>query len=457
MIENSGTYDRCRTASASYKERSKKIHKEIAKASEIRLMKEVDRAKLLVEEPTIDKPRPASFYISKARNRFITKNSPKSSSVSRSTHFGPLLATQIFQKGGTLRPSRGKQRNSISIVSENAKVIPDWLLERQDFQVTAKKLLHGESNIGNICGIAPSARTDEEKSLLFRWVSSTTFFSKVPSRVTKETCEKLTRHVYNPKEMIIKKGDIGDCLYIIYSGSAELFLDFGNSHGILCSKQVIGEHALDTLKPRTGTIIAIDEVIAFRLTKLDYDSILLNVKKMEKYKNSKLLVKIPFFRAWSYLKVQHLSNHLIAKQFNKGDVIHDKGDESDTFYLIKSGQVEIQAYVELQHINRWPTGGHEWKILEINRKYIVPVITLKKGTYFGESSLIEQLPRVCRAICKTDVTCLVLGRDEFFEIFSIKDLEGILENQFVKIPQEAELQKNLIDEIKNTSMTVNFI
>ena len=145
---------------------------------------------------------------------------------------------------------------------------------------------------------------------------------------------------------------------------------------------------------------------------------------------------------------------MIQKMFEPGDIIFDKGEDSDTFYVISSGTVEIQAYVQLQHINRWPTGGKQWKILEINRKYIVPITILKKGQYFGESTLIEQLPRVCRAVCKTKAVCLTINKEEFFDIFSVKDLEVLQNHCYTIMPKESELEKQLVNEMKTKALTV---
>ncbi|OMJ79935.1 hypothetical protein SteCoe_19918 [Stentor coeruleus] len=164
-------------------------------------------------------------------------------------------------------------------------------------------------------------------------------------------------------------------------------------------------------------------------------------------------MSIPFFRNWSYLKVQHLSNYLIKKVYPKGEILYDKGDDSDTFYIIKKGQVDIQAYVEMQHINRWPTGSKQWKILEINKKYIVTIGSLKRGSYFGETTMIEQMPRMYRAICVVDTICLTINKDEFFENFSVKDLETLQEKTYVHMPKEKDLQKKLIQEMDERNST----
>jgi CRP-like cAMP-binding protein len=456
---------RCRTASESTRERSLKIDKEIAQAGKIRLLKEVTRSKILIDDISISHPRPASYYISKAKESFNKRVSNTSSSFyseDRSRVFGPMLSTQIVQTRSSFSSkdsrnfSKSKETKKKPLINEKpfSQMLPEWLVERPDYQLVVRKMTALDLNISEICGMAPAARSDEEKRSLFKWVSNLKFFEKIPSRVVKDTCDKLSRVRFSTNDLMIRKGDIGECMFIVFSGKAEVFLEENVSHGFVGPKQVIGEHALDTLKPRTATVVAVEPVVTFRLTKIDYDTILLNVKKLEKQKSTKLLLSIPYFRYWSYLKVQHLSNFLMKKSFAAGDVIYDKGEESDTFYIIKKGKVDIQAYVDIQHINRWPTGDKKWKIMEVNKKYIISITQLEKGSYFGESTLIEQSPRLYRVVCLNETVCLTINKDEFNDIFSPKDQDFLQEHCFIHVPKEQELQQKLVQEIKNKTLSV---
>jgi Cyclic nucleotide-binding domain. len=58
---------------------------------------------------------------------------------------------------------------------------------------------------------------------------------------------------------------------------------------------VIGETAMDTEKPRIADVIAEESLVLLRLKKIDYKSILANLKRLEKYENSKFLMTIEFF------------------------------------------------------------------------------------------------------------------------------------------------------------------
>ena len=273
---------RARTASEYYKARSYQLQQELAKANRKRLMKEIDRPKILIEEATIDKPRPASYYITQAHKRFVSKSlqisGPKP--YNRAKFFGPLLTTQMFGNAGTFRLSGTNKRSSFDSEQGTSGILPKWLAERQDYQSKIKKILEDESNISNICNIPLSSRTEMERNSLLDWVSTVPIFYDTPARVVKEICEKLNRVAFNDGDLIIREGDLGDSLYIIFSGKAEVFLEEGESLGVFGNKQALGEHVLKESKPKACYAVAIDDVIALRLRKMDYDCAVLNFQRL---------------------------------------------------------------------------------------------------------------------------------------------------------------------------------
>jgi len=79
--------------------------------------------------------------------------------------------------------------------------------------------------------------------------------------------------------------------------------------------------------------------------------------------------------------------------YNPGDVIFEEGVTGDTFYLILKGEVRISKMI--------PGIGEE------------ALAVLKKGTYFGEMSLIDDQPRSAHAIVNKPSEIMVIERDDF--------------------------------------------
>ena len=76
--------------------------------------------------------------------------------------------------------------------------------------------------------------------------------------------------------------------------------------------------------------------------------------------------------------------------FDDGEVVVREGEETREMFIIREGRIEILKQV----------GGHE-----------VRLATLERGSFFGEMSLLEGLPRsaTARAIGKTELVVLRPG------------------------------------------------
>ena len=386
-----------------------------------------------IKDLTIDIPRPASYFITQARARYLNSSKPST----------PI---ELYHPS-TPKPQSSKDERPSTCFT----VLPEWLNERPDFQSLMKHL--------NDSSLSPSdinsgVKSDYEKEILFDWLVTVKFFSKLPRQIVKEVCEKLTKVEFEKGDVIIRKGDTAECMFLVHKGKADVFIDDGIVHAFVLPNDVVGEHALDTQRHRSATVVCTEAMVAMKLTKFDYDCIILNNKKAEKSKTCSLLASIPYFHSWTPLKIQHFSNYLIKKTFADQNIIFDKGDESNTYYIIKSGKVDIQAHVSHQVNYRWPTGVKSWKISEVNRKYLKTVCSLSKGQYFGENDLITRDHRKFRAVSNGKVICLTVDKDEFFEIFSSKDIDNLQKFGFVDIPKDQELEKMLENEIRDKEMNV---
>ncbi len=79
-----------------------------------------------------------------------------------------------------------------------------------------------------------------------------------------------------------------------------------------------------------------------------------------------------------------------VQTFEDGEVVVREGEETREMFIIRSGRIEILKQV----------GGHE-----------VRLAVLERGSFFGEMSLLEGLPRsaTARAIGKTELVVLRPG------------------------------------------------
>ena len=107
-------------------------------------------------------------------------------------------------------------------------------------------------------------------------------------------------------------------------------------------------------------------------------------------------VQVPFFAELSDAKIGEAAQAAELATHNKGDVLIEKGDAGEHFYVVVNGEVRIDIKEE---------GATEKK--------------LGAGHYFGEFSMLAQRPALATCSVLTDkCTLLKLQRDAFLELFA---------------------------------------
>jgi CRP/FNR family cyclic AMP-dependent transcriptional regulator len=94
----------------------------------------------------------------------------------------------------------------------------------------------------------------------------------------------------------------------------------------------------------------------------------------------------------------HLFNIAVAKRFKPGEIIFRRGDEGSFFGAIMSGRVRM-----------------ELPSLESN-PLLVTLVDL--GEIFGETGMLDGLPRSLNAYAETTSTVLVIQRDDFLPVLT---------------------------------------
>ncbi len=105
------------------------------------------------------------------------------------------------------------------------------------------------------------------------------------------------------------------------------------------------------------------------------------------------LLKVPLFAHLDEEEVAKISKITRRKTYPKNSIIVFENDPGDSLYIVDMGQVKVVL-----------TG-------EDGREVILSV--LGDGDFFGEMSLIDDLPRSANVIAMEDSTLIVLYRDDF--------------------------------------------
>ena len=105
------------------------------------------------------------------------------------------------------------------------------------------------------------------------------------------------------------------------------------------------------------------------------------------------LAGLPFLRDVPRRELVQIARHLRPRAASAGQVLVSQGGYADEFFLIRSGTVRVEKLTA--------DGG------------AVLLARLGAGDYFGETALVERVPRTAEVVAETDVRLLVLDAGHF--------------------------------------------
>jgi CRP/FNR family cyclic AMP-dependent transcriptional regulator len=113
---------------------------------------------------------------------------------------------------------------------------------------------------------------------------------------------------------------------------------------------------------------------------------------------TKLLHGVPLFEPLTESEIQEVASTMEIRQFSRGSVILNEGDESSSLYIILSGKVKI--FLLDQH-------GEE-----------IILNFLHQGDYFGEVSLFDNGVRSASVVTLEDSYFGVLKKQDFLRLMA---------------------------------------
>lgn len=139
-------------------------------------------------------------------------------------------------------------------------------LDSERFILIASDALHTESSLAPLVRAIQSHQTTPmlltiEKVIILKTVA---MFAETPDDVLVEVASILAEEVVAPGQTIIKKGDVGNCMYIIHEGKVRVH-DGDVTYAELTDRQPFGDWALLDNDVRSASITAITETVLLRL------------------------------------------------------------------------------------------------------------------------------------------------------------------------------------------------
>ncbi|HUU05501.1 MAG TPA: cyclic nucleotide-binding domain-containing protein [Patescibacteria group bacterium] len=118
-----------------------------------------------------------------------------------------------------------------------------------------------------------------------------------------------------------------------------------------------------------------------------------------------ILKNLALFQELNYNAVKELTYLFSDRIFQSGETIFEENDTGNSLLVIVSGEVRISQRAELS--------GEE------------TLTVLKKGDFFGEMALLDDLPRSATAIAQSDTFMLEINREKFLHFVEKDPASGV--------------------------------
>lgn len=236
--------------------------------------------------------------------------------------------------------------------------------------------------------------TPDQLARLNRSVAKNFLFNNLDEDALHRVLGSLQEKTVPAGHVIIKQGDEGDYFYVVERGEVEYSVD-GKAVGKAGSGASFGELALMYNAPRAATVTATTESVLWALDRMTFRRILLDKTAIKRRMYEDFLKEVPILRSLDTYQLSKLADALSTESFEAGKQIIKQGDIGDKFYIVESGEAVVTK-----------KDGEEDKEEKV-------VQELKKGSYFGEVALLNDLPRQATVTAKTKVSVVCLDKAGF--------------------------------------------
>jgi NTE family protein len=239
------------------------------------------------------------------------------------------------------------------------------------------------------------ARQTLERIPLFSYLSPQELIT-VRRRFTELTVEK--------DDVVCRAGDEGDAFYVVRSGSLEVW---GGEKGrelldTIGPSGFFGEESLILGEPRRATIKAAEQTRLLVLNKDSFERFFLHnpsavgyLDEVRHRRRAAALERISLFNLISPDELASVQKDFVEQTFRKGEAVCRAGEESNTFYIVLSGELDV------------------WSAAEPPTR----LARLVTGDFFGELAVILGEKRSATVMAAQRTQVLGLPKEAFTRLF----------------------------------------
>jgi len=380
----------------------------------------------------------------------------------------------------------------MATVRTSADHVELLILDKKSFLDLDRATLHiisENARYNAACTKEPHQRTRDDLQILQQRTSHLSHLSSLSSEVHLELCRVMRYRKVNEQSMLVRKGQVASCLYVIISGKCNTYANDPRGRNRMASLAVsalteksgagrrrnMTVEQFATMKPtaemRAGDAVGEEELLMenpnwlvtavttesmelMEIDRKDFDRILKADRTSERGRLIEFLTSLSMMEGISVAAVHGLSNHLTKKSFMRGQLClahpPDPALTSASFsyeynYLIFSGEALLEAGAEATdakppHIDAKPDEYGPLVELPAPLAHRVerhlggthlPIATLGPGECITDNLLPGEGSRWClNPITQLEILCI--HRKDFNDTLRASSLSELRENSRLK-------------------------
>lgn len=232
-------------------------------------------------------------------------------------------------------------------------------------------------------------KTDEQKKRIKDVLSGSFLFQSVDPKDFDVLLSAVQEEKVEPKTRVINKGDDGDFMCIIESGTFNCLImqdEIGEEKVVKTCEpgDAFGELALMYNCPRAASVESTTDGTFWKLDRETFNHIVRDAAQKKREKHEDFLKKVPLLEKMDDYQRSQFADALKEEEVEEGKIIITEAEEGNRFYIIADGEATA------------------------SKKDSDEVMNYKSGDYFGELALLKDQPR---AATVTSKGCKVLSLD----------------------------------------------
>lgn len=235
-------------------------------------------------------------------------------------------------------------------------------------------------------------------------------FDDIPIDVLDDLAGRVTLRRHNAGEPVVRQGDTADAFYVVRNGTLAVIEEDRETSTerklrTLGRGESFGELGLIDSAPRAVTVRALEKVEVFAIDKATFDRLLADAVQVQRFAPTvQAIVRLKKLKCFSHLEPDELAQLAEAGSwvtFPPGTSVVKRSEPGDAFYAIETGKAEV--------IRGSKT-----------------VASLGAGDYFGEISLLLNVPRTATVRTTTPLQAFRVNKEDFTRLVKKSFTRGTL-------------------------------